>query len=1007
VAIEEHLQEILERGDDGQCLAFFQNLDETQRRKLAPRCLEMYRLVRRNDFIETAPGHFQGNPLLSVVTAAVLATANLSELNKLGWQARPSDDLAYELLCARRPSWLAEWAQLLLDEDVYWARWLLVRKLVVAGLIERPGHPHYYLGMIGGLHGPGGLFDNQSSVEQSLRNDPALLEHEVWQLFEHEGGGENSLANFDRFGRGGSWSEGLLALMRSGDLPRERLLRCSLEALQRDFNHYRAKWFADFHDALQPTRDEQRGFADTYLQLLGVSAPNIVSWTYKKVESLVKDGALSATELIPGLRPVLQARTKGIVLKTLKLLDRVLKKSPQFALEASRMAVTALAHEDAEVQGAVLDLVDKFGNRDDDELKSRIAQCASVVAMSQRERLGRWLESDDVAEPVRPAGHRPDAADHPPLESIGAPLDATLCELFQINALQENLRNGQLKIPAATFDGTDILRLRAVPRLSPIDDLDELIDVCARVVEDGSLVDDAERAFDGVSRLCGDKPGDFQQRVAPLLKRVVQRLKKNMLPFAGIGPDDDICGLVYAWTTGQVLELRPSERGGHSFLSFEIAGTECSFFAQNRLKPIGFLAQRSLAVARRVAAGQAAQLLSAPTHADGWIEPQQFVQRTLKHQSDDPDLTDVCLALLRLAPDGRGAAREQLRDRAQSTSAEWKQAIHYALGDDDAAIGSTAPLWLAAARARSPWSDDERIAAAFPEYVGPDTARAARYEVKFGKDRYGPTMTIQRTPPPTKARDAEFVTAALHTQRARWNALMWELGGFAGRTIGSIRWTASIWPLARDAFLAGAAEEIVDNLDWGEARWQNKSLLEPLLDPGTPLRETGLLLLTAALAAKEPGEHGLATDIAIRAIDDGRLGGDNLGAMMRRLLVSGLIKAGRWQATLTDVARISPVHTAVVFEALQHCLAGDPQKMPRDFAKLLELLRELKLQLEQSLDESPCADFLAKVARGSGKAAATAKTLLKCADTAADATRPMNMAIQKRHQAAARFAPDA
>ncbi len=167
------------------------------------------------------------------------------------------------------------------------------------------------------------------------------------------------------------------------------------------------------------------------------------------------------------------------------------------------------------------------------------------------------------------------------------------------------------------------------------------------------------------------------------------------------------------------------------------------------------------------------------------------------------------------------------------------------------------------------------------------------------------------------------------------------------------------------------AEELADNLDWWEATWQNHALLEPLLAPGTPLREMG------------------------------RLGSDNLGRMLAELLPTGLIKPGRWQKTLAEVARGSRVHALVVQQSLQSALQGDPQTMPRDYGKLLELLQELSIETGQSINCQPAREFLAKV-KGSGKAASTAKALLTIEPTPFNVSgHPlMRQALDQRIQAA-------
>jgi hypothetical protein len=85
---------------------------------------------------------------------------------------------------------------------------------------------------------------------------------------------------------------------------------------------------------------------------------------------------------------------------------------------------------------------------------------------------------------------------------------------------------------------------------------------------------------------------------------------------------------------------------------------------------------------------------------------------------------DLIMALLRLAPGHRDeplAAARHLRDESGS-------AIRYALGSESEPIGDSAPLWVAAARSRSPWSDDPAVEARHPG-LGPDAGRAAIYDL--------------------------------------------------------------------------------------------------------------------------------------------------------------------------------------------------------------------------------------------------------------------------------------
>jgi len=1002
---DERLRKVLVEADTEGCLAFFQGMPEKERRSHFPQARQFRKDVAaaRRSSSETGALSWKHAPVAEI---AFFATATLSDIQKEARGSRPDDDSAVRLLLDRKPDWVDDWIKMLLADELYWAFWRLIRRLIQAGLARKPDSPNYYLGIITRV------LHDKTPLTETLLESPDILEEDIWKLFEYEGGGENSLANADRFG--GQWSESLVALMQQGKLSRQRLLDSSLAALERDFNHYRARWFHDFYDRLEPTENEVRSHAERYLGLLRASAPNVAAWAFVKVEQLAQTGCYDPASLSSALEPVLQARAKGTVKQALKLLEAQALAQPTSAGAISMIAATALGHEQVDVQNAALALLMKNASPEDAALRKIIEKYSGTLSASVSNRVAKWL-GDDETQPAAKSGSSPSgpkkksssksrAVPTPAKSAAVGKLPDQLRMLFALDALAENLAQGQLSIPAAIFDGTEIPRLALVQPLQPIGDLEELLDVCARVIEDGSLVDDVERCIDGLTRLCADGPPspDRERMTGPLLKRTTQLIRKGSAPFCGYDPGNDILGLVYAFCTGTALEMKLGTK-----ITFEFEGAKDTAMGVNMHKAIGFLSRRCQEIARRIARRSPVQLLSIPTHEQGWIDPRELVQRVNAWSADVPDAFDLVLAMLRLAPDNRARALAHLKPN----TAAWVRAIRYALGADDVSVGQDAPVWVAAARCRSPWETDSQIAAAFPG-LGPDAAEAAAYSIRFKKTRYSTGSlvepVVESKPPPPRQADPLLVTVQMHSSRGVGRNYSFELGGFGGKTNGTVRWTSMIWPLARESCFAGAIQDCFENLDWSEAEWQNRTMLEPLLDPGTPLRYAGLMLLAGMLGAKEPGESGLATDIAIRAIDDGRLGSDNLGAALAELLPSQLIKPGRWQKTMGEVARASKVHAAVVQIALQHCFVGQPASLPKDYSKLLELLYELSVELELPIRLDACREFLENVG-SAGKAGKLAKNLLALqANSAGDgASRTiLEAALEKRLATASRFQRD-
>jgi hypothetical protein len=360
---------------------------------------------------------------------------------------------------------------------------------------------------------------------------------------------------------------------------------------------------------------------------------------------------------------------------------------------------------------------------------------------------------------------------------------------------------------------------------------------------------------------------------------------------------------------------------------------------------------------------------------------------------EDSSNLDKVFSLLRLAPDHH----EEALAYAKSIAGEFGDAIRYALGGERVRIGPSAELWIAAARSRSPWSNDDLVEEVHAG-LGPDAAVAASYEYRTcSRDKWHHLKITCKPGCPNRV-DPALVTVRFHCDPSSDRLSQEE------STAGAIRWQQSIWPKARESYFAQGAEAIAGNLDWWEARWQNRCYLEPLLDADVPLRPMAVLLIVVGLAAKEPGEQGLATECLIAAIRDSRIAGDMLGATMAQLWPTGLIKMARWAKTLADAARVSPLHSQVVFDALQQTFQGDGKNLPRDVHALLDLFNEIAIETGSCVTADSTRDLLNQL-KGRGKAGKAAAALLACQakpDPSRN-TKTMQLVLEERLSRAERW----
>jgi hypothetical protein len=1009
---KEELDALIDGGSAEACVVAFEGMPEAERKKLGAAAVAHLRtlgklvpgrisiafdseleprIMQLLSIDESVPARFRA------ARVAALATASLGQWKGVRRHGLPSNELTLRILRDRRPPWLDELLELVCEEDDGLVRrWPLIRGLVREGLCQPPKSGRYIDRMLNGLvdqasRHPGGL-------RAVLLEDSGLLEHEIWRMFETEPGPRavQLISAGMQVGKPeATWEVALPALASEGRIPRERLLDACLDGLSRDLHDLRARLFGAIHDRLAPTAEEMSARSTRYLELLGSRNPSAITFVLRAVRGLLKSGRVQLADLVERLATALHARTKATVKQALTLLDQAVRQQedPALRLRAVALATEALIHEAADLQGAVLDFVELHGDSQNSTLRDLIQERSSGVAASLQGRLAAWLGTPAAAPEYEGA-----AVDICDLERRAAALDPRLSILAGVPEALAAARGQRRDLPALTFDGTEIPRLDPARRLEPISDLDDLIDRCILLVDrvelaylaaDGAEpVEEVDHCLDAISRLCDQRPADFQRRTAPLVAWLRKRYgERDYLPATAVHA---LPLVIWSWLTGK--EPLPYPLGG----------------------PAGLVQS----LARRAARGIAAPLLFTPTHAGGWIDPpvliERFRQRSRLPIADDPE--ELVLAILRLAPDHRSAALGDARDYRGEQGA----AIRYALGSSDEAIGPSAPLWVAAARARKPWADDPAVETRHPE-LGPDAGRAAAYAIdgKALVRRVGGTvqLRIDRVPPlPEGSKgSATLPTVALHS--VEW--------------ITGPRWPGLrfYWPLAQESYFAAGACQLFSTSE-GSSDWiRNRELLRPLLDPDLPFRPMARLLLAMALNAKLPEVALMATDVLVGALEDGRIDGQTLGESLRtawRLRIetwqyrpssdvspetppgAPFVKPTRWVKTLGDVARASPLHAEAVATAVEWILvdAASSARTTSSLLPLLDLLKETSIESGRAVS-AEARGYLNGLKSG-GRTGNVVRELLALTDIPESPSGPMRrakiQALDRRIERAERWA---
>ncbi|MCE9637961.1 MAG: DUF6493 family protein [Planctomycetes bacterium] len=846
--------------------------------------------------------------------------------------------------------------------------WEPVRSLVAEGLVAYERQPNHLLGMLGSLNPWRGKDVPRARLSDALRAEPSLLGREFWDLLALEGTTSHSLANHDKFDGGETWEDAVVLLANDGTIARAQLLDALLASLSADFVAFRASWFSRTHDRLAPTTDEAAARAGEYVRLLGSRNGATVSMALRVLDRLERARRLDAGAFLASADAALHSTTKATVTAALKLADRIARRDTAHRGSVARLAVDALAHAATDVQSLALDVIERHGRPSEGSLRAAIASYAEAVAPSLRARLAAWTgESAAAPDVARHASAAPPRGDVSPLDPSRA------------------------VAPVATFEA--------------------LVALAARSLETYQA-GDYEVLVDGLARF-GPPATETEMRLTrPLAKRAKDVVAAH--PRRGcagcIGGTTDV--LVDAWASRTPWSL---EFESHTDFEMHRAGAwdrdRLGFVPKiPRANPgapevfvfrpplLGFavarlrtLAEAFVAASRDPTAPRRFRLRSTPTHRGGWIDPGVLVQR-ITEPGDGlrllDDVHDRVLALLRLAPQRRveALARLDAAGRVADESAEFVAALRHTLGATGVAIGRTEAVWIAAARARTPFDDDPRIAAAYPA-GGPDAGVAARHAIPSlplapfeSRPRPFRQFTIDCTPWPPRPVPSAHPSVLLHARTDH----EWAEGLPPDLVAHVVSW----WPANPEPLFASGIETVLRSDEKSEQVPGWAALLDrPDLTPQRLWGGLGPELLAATISAKQPAlvqaATDLLTDIAAHGPDRSPLPPVRLasaiayvlGSERRAVSFTVRVPFRRFATVCGSVRTLSSDHAAYVAALAVAVLPRLPEHAVRDALPWIEMLREALVTAGGRVADPAARAWLTE--RRSGKAGAAARALLR------------------------------
>ncbi|GAG32087.1 unnamed protein product, partial [marine sediment metagenome] len=237
----------------------------------------------------------------------------------------------------------------------------------------------------------------------------------------------------------------------------------------------------------------------------------------------------------------------------LKLVRRIVKRQPEMVPWALNTALEGLAHEADDVQELAVELLESWASRAHGDHAASLRERFDDLAPTLRARAENLLREmgDDGAAADQESGVD-EAADLSLLFEQAESLDAHWSKLAGVDVAVAAIRAGDMPDPLE-FNLLDVPVLSSLDPIEPIQTVDELLDAVAHALEDVDSADELERILDGISRLCDQRPEDFEQRAAPLIQRLqkVQSSESARGLFTSWHTLESLQQMIFCWLSGE------------------------------------------------------------------------------------------------------------------------------------------------------------------------------------------------------------------------------------------------------------------------------------------------------------------------------------------------------------------------------------------------------------------------------------------------------------------------
>ncbi|WP_299887145.1 DUF6493 family protein [uncultured Lacinutrix sp.] len=443
------------------------------------------------------------------------------------------------------------------------------------------------------------------------------LDKHIWFLFEEESG-INSYYNYLHLEnyKGGNdiWIDTITNLVYENKLDRKRVLIATIYSSTKGFNKTLSGWFFDLLIKLNPSQDEVLNLQDEFFAALNSLHSKIINTVLKYFKLVANHKKFKHKVFVENASILLNSETKSVVNSTLMILDKIAKTHKNSGVSVCEKAAEALINVDEKIQLRAAKIIEKYGDSKKQELFDVVNLYADSLLHSSREVLKEYIETSDEIE-----------------EEIYAVDEAKILsketELLKLVSLDDLIFFVSQSIDNNEVYHIDLL-LSYLPKLYPLlnkDNVTKLEPIFKRSFE-------LSMNFDWKSQI-GNLESEAAYYINDFAEILIKKYPSELESFKK--------------TKSQKIKKFKEDRYYSSHYKERLKQIENQPIPDYIYQIHHFLFIKSKSLIKK---GLTLDLLSTPTHAPCWIEPNTLIDRIISYEksNEEINLYDFQIAIGRL-----------------------------------------------------------------------------------------------------------------------------------------------------------------------------------------------------------------------------------------------------------------------------------------------------------------------------------------------------------------------